>query len=95
MKRGQLRDSAVQLILDLFGPPGESRHILLPDVLLDPVSRLCPVPGIADMLNPHLPAGFIAGGRQAVHKARQQATQLLQVCFDAPEAPALFVQRKR
>ena len=47
---------------------------------------------IQSVLNPLLPAGFIAGGRQTVHKARKQATQLLQVCFNAPEEPALFVQ---
>ena len=72
MKRGKLRDNAVYLVLDLFGALGESRNIFLPDVILDPVSRLRPMPGVANTLNSLLPVWLIAGSLQAIRNARKQ-----------------------
>ena len=72
MKRGKFRDNAVYLILDLFGALGERRNVFLPDVILDPVSRLRPMPGVANALDSFLPIWLVAGLFQGIRELRKQ-----------------------
>src|SRR5690606_37596852 len=58
---GKLRDNAVYLVLDLFGALGKCRNVFLPDVILDPVPRLRPMPGIANTLDSLIPIGLVVG----------------------------------
>jgi hypothetical protein len=55
VKRGELRDNSVYFVLDLLGALGERRNVFLPDVILDPVPPLRPMPSIANMLDSFLP----------------------------------------
>ena len=73
VKRGQLRNDAVYLVLDLFGALDERGNIFLPDVILDPVPRLPPVPGVANALDSLLPMGLIAGLLHGFRELRKQA----------------------
>src|SRR5690606_26154323 len=51
VKRGQLRNDAIYLILDLFGALGERGNIFLADVNFDPVPRLRPMPSVTNALD--------------------------------------------
>ena len=72
VKRGKLRDNAVYLVLDLLGAFGERRNVLLPDVFLDPVPRLRPMPSIANALDSFLPIWLVAGLFQGTRELRKQ-----------------------
>jgi len=61
MKRGKLRDNSVYLVLDLFGALSERRNVFLPDIFLDPVPCLRPMPGVNNVLNSALPIRLVAG----------------------------------
>lgn len=55
MNRGKFCDNAINRVFDLFDAFGERRNIFLPDVILDPVPRLRPMPRVTNMLDSFLP----------------------------------------
>lgn len=64
MKRGKLCDNAVYLVINLSGALGESWNVFPSDVILDPISRLPPMPSVANMLNSLLNGLFNTHGLQ-------------------------------
>ena len=74
VKRGQLRNDATYLILDLFGALDERGNIFLPDVIFDPVPRLRPMPSVTNALDSFLPIWLVAGLFQGLRELRKQGT---------------------